>query len=145
MSHSWPRKKNKDRRWPMRLAAVKLSIPLRCAEDTTGLLQRWQAVTQTARHHEPQEWNRHGLMKFENRMPGTVCGPKTEEPVRRWREVHNQQLRYLYCSQNIIATTMLEGWDGRLTLQVCYGRKRSAYKILVAKAWRKETTWKTQA
>jgi hypothetical protein len=44
----------------------------------------------------------HRLRFFENRVLRTIFGPKSEEVVKGWRRLHNEELHNLYASQNII-------------------------------------------
>jgi hypothetical protein len=39
---------------------------------------------------------------FENRVLRRIFGPKREEVARGWRRQHNEELRNLYASPNII-------------------------------------------
>jgi hypothetical protein len=39
---------------------------------------------------------------FENRMLKGIFGPKRDEILGGWRELHNEELRNLYSSTNII-------------------------------------------
>jgi hypothetical protein len=39
---------------------------------------------------------------LENRVLRRIFGPKGEEMVGGWRRLHNEELRNLYASQNII-------------------------------------------
>jgi hypothetical protein len=39
-----------------------------------------------------------GLMVFENRVLRRIFGPKREEKVVGWRQLHNEELRNLYSS-----------------------------------------------
>jgi hypothetical protein len=60
-----------------------------------------------------------------------------------WRKLHNEELHNLYSSPNIIR--MLKSRRMRVTGHVArMGETRNAYTILMGKARRKETTWKTK-
>jgi hypothetical protein len=41
-------------------------------------------------------------MVFENRVLGRIFGNKRDEITGEWRELHNEELNYLYCSPNVI-------------------------------------------
>jgi len=42
------------------------------------------------------------LRVFENMVLRRVFGHKREEVTGEWRKLHNEELNYLYCSQNIV-------------------------------------------
>jgi hypothetical protein len=44
----------------------------------------------------------HGLKVFENRVLRRIFGPKRDEVEEGWRRLHNEKLRNLYASSNII-------------------------------------------
>jgi hypothetical protein len=39
---------------------------------------------------------------FENRVQGSILGPKRDEVTGEWRKLHNEELNNLYSSLNII-------------------------------------------
>jgi hypothetical protein len=39
---------------------------------------------------------------FENRMLRRIFGPKRDEMIGGWRQLHNEELHNLYCSPSII-------------------------------------------
>jgi hypothetical protein len=39
---------------------------------------------------------------FENRVLRRIFGPKRDDVTGGWRKLHNEELRYLYSSPNII-------------------------------------------
>jgi hypothetical protein len=44
----------------------------------------------------------HRLRVFEDRVLRRIFGPKRDEVTGEWRELHNKELRDLYCSPSII-------------------------------------------
>jgi hypothetical protein len=44
----------------------------------------------------------HRLRVFENRLLRRIFGPKRAKVTGGWRKLHNEELRYLYSSSNII-------------------------------------------
>jgi hypothetical protein len=42
------------------------------------------------------------LRVFENRVLRRVFGPKRDEVTGEWRKLHNEELKDLYCSPNIV-------------------------------------------
>jgi hypothetical protein len=44
----------------------------------------------------------HGLRVFENRVLKWIFGPKRDEVMREWRQLHNEELSDLYSSPSII-------------------------------------------
>jgi hypothetical protein len=44
----------------------------------------------------------HRLKVFENRVLRRIFGPKREEVAGGWKRLHNEELRKLYASQNIV-------------------------------------------
>jgi hypothetical protein len=74
----------------------------------------------------------HRLRVFENRTLRRIFGPKRDEVTGGLRKLHNDELRNLYTSPNII--TMIKSrwmrWAGHVARM---GKKRNAYRILVGK------------
>jgi hypothetical protein len=61
-----------------------------------------------------------------------IFGPKRYEVMGDWRKLHNEELRNLYSSPNIIR--MIKSRRMRLVGHVArVGEKRNAYRILVGK------------
>jgi hypothetical protein len=74
----------------------------------------------------------HTLRIFENRVLRGIFVPETEEHVS-WRKSHNDELRNVYSSLNIVRVIKLRmRWVGHVA---CKGEERGVYKVLV---WRTE-------
>jgi hypothetical protein len=87
-------------------------------------------------------WHERRLRVFANRVPRIICGLKREEVTGVWRKQHNEELPN-WCSLPSIIR-MIKSRRIRWTGQVeRMGEKRTAYRILVGKVRRKETTRKT--
>jgi hypothetical protein len=70
---------------------------------------------------------------FENRVLRRIYGPKRDEVIGGWRELHNKELHNLYCSPSILIRIIKSRricWAGHVTRM---GAKRNAYRILVGK------------
>jgi hypothetical protein len=69
---------------------------------------------------------------FENTVLRTIFGPNWEEVTGGWRRLHNEQLRNLYASLDIINVikTRRMRWTGQVAHM---GDMRNAYNILVGK------------
>jgi hypothetical protein len=72
----------------------------------------------------------HRLRVFENRVLRRIFGPKRDEVTRKWRKLHNVELRDLYSLPSIIRIMKLRrmrsaGHVARM------GEKRNAYRLLV--------------
>jgi hypothetical protein len=69
---------------------------------------------------------------FENRVLRRIFGPKRDEVTGDWRKMHDEELRNLYSSPNIIR--MIRSRWMRLAGHVARMREtRNAYRILVGK------------
>jgi hypothetical protein len=67
---------------------------------------------------------------FENRVLRRIFGPRRDEVTGDWRKLHNEELRKLYSSPNIIR--MIKSRRKRRAGHVARrGEKRNAYRILV--------------
>jgi hypothetical protein len=55
---------------------------------------------------------------LENRVLGSIFGPKRDEVNREWRKLHNEKLNDLYSSPNIILVIKSRRmrWAGHVTL-----------------------------
>jgi hypothetical protein len=57
-----------------------------------------------------------GLRVFENRVLRKIFGPKRDEVIGGWRNLHNEELHNLYCSPSTIRITRMKSrrmrWAG---------------------------------
>jgi hypothetical protein len=85
----------------------------------------------------------HRLRVFKNKVRRRIFGPKREKVTGGWRKLHNEELRDLYSSPSIIRiiNSRRMRWAGHVARM---GKKINAYRLLVGKARRKETTRKTK-
>jgi hypothetical protein len=69
---------------------------------------------------------------FENRALRRIFGPKGEEVAGGWRRLHNEELRNLYASPNVIRVIKRKRmrWAGHAARM---GGMRNAYKIFARK------------
>jgi hypothetical protein len=75
---------------------------------------------------------------FKNKVLRRICRPKTEEVIRGWIKVHNEELCNLYSSLNIIR--VIKSWTVRWVGHViCMEEMRTAYRILIEKPERKRS------
>jgi len=53
---------------------------------------------------------------FENRVLRRIFGSKRDEVTGKWRKLHNEDLKYLYLSQNIVRVSKSRriSWTGHL-------------------------------
>ena len=67
---------------------------------------------------------------FENRVLGTILGPKGDEVTKEWRKLHNEELNGLYCPPNIfrVITSIRIRWAGHVARNE---KRRGVYRILV--------------
>jgi hypothetical protein len=74
----------------------------------------------------------HRLRVFENRVLRRIFGPKRDEVTGEWRKLHNEELRNLYSSPDIIrqVKTRRMRWAGHVARM---GEERNVYKVLVGK------------
>jgi len=73
------------------------------------------------------------LKVFENRVFGRIFGPKRVEVTGEWRKLHNEELKDLYCSPNIVRVTKLRRirWAGHVARM---GKGKGVYRVLVGKS-----------
>jgi hypothetical protein len=77
----------------------------------------------------------HRLRIFGNSVLRRIFGPKRDEVIGGWRELHNEELHNLCCLPSIII--MIKSrirWAGHVARR---GEKRNASRILVGKPERK--------
>jgi hypothetical protein len=69
---------------------------------------------------------------FENRVLIRIFGPKRDEVTGEWRKLHNEELRNLYSSPDIIRLVKSRRmrWAGHVARM---GAERKVYKVLVGK------------
>jgi hypothetical protein len=68
----------------------------------------------------------------ENRVLRRICGPEREEVAGGWRTLHNEELRNLYTSPNIIGVIKSRRmrWAGHIAHM---GEIRNAHRVLFGK------------
>jgi hypothetical protein len=73
----------------------------------------------------------HGLRVFENRVLRKPCGPKREED-RSWRKLHNDEIRNLYSSPNIVRVIKSRRmrWAGHVARM---GEGRGVYRVFIGR------------
>jgi len=70
---------------------------------------------------------------LENRMLKQILGPLREEVAGEWRQLHNEKLKDLYSSRNIV--WVIKSRKMNLARHVvCMREKQGAYRVLVGKA-----------
>jgi hypothetical protein len=67
---------------------------------------------------------------FENRVLRRIFGPKRDEVTGEWRKLHNEELRILYSSPNIIRQIKSRRmrWAGHVARM---GEERNVYRVLM--------------
>jgi hypothetical protein len=80
------------------------------------------------------------LTVFENRMLRKIFGHKRDEVTGEWRKLHNEELRDLYSSPNIIQIKNERG-----AARSTFGREGRCIQGFGGETRGKETTCKTQA
>jgi hypothetical protein len=75
----------------------------------------------------------HRLRVFENRVLRRIFGPKRDEVTGEWRKLHNEEVRNLYSSPDIIRQVKARRmrWAGHVARM---GEERKVYKVLVGKS-----------
>jgi hypothetical protein len=86
----------------------------------------------------------HMLRVFENRVLRRIFGSQRDEVTGEWRRLHNEELNDLYSSPNIVRVIKSRRmrWAGHVARM---GEGRGAYRVLVGRPERTQTTWKNQA
>ena len=76
------------------------------------------------------------LRVYENRVLRRISGPKRDEAIREWRNLHHEELNDLSSSTNIVRvkTSRKMRWTGHVARM---GESRCIYKVLVGKPERK--------
>jgi hypothetical protein len=70
------------------------------------------------------------LRVFENRVLRRVFGPKRDAITREWRKLHNEELKDLYCSPNIVWVIKSRmRWVGHVVRM----GERETYRVLVGR------------
>jgi hypothetical protein len=78
----------------------------------------------------------HRVRVFDNRVLRRIFGPKRDEVMGEWRKLHNEELRNLYSSPDIIR--QVKSRRMRWAVHVArMGEERKVYKVLVGKTERK--------
>jgi hypothetical protein len=74
----------------------------------------------------------HRLRVFENRVLRTIFGPQRTEVTGEWRKLHDEELRILYSSPNIIRQIKSRRmrWVGHVA---CMGEERNVHNVLMGK------------
>jgi len=69
---------------------------------------------------------------FENRVLGRIFGPKRDEVTGQWRKLHNEELKNLYSSPNIVQVIKSRRmrWAGHVAIK---GETRGVYRVLAGK------------
>jgi hypothetical protein len=78
----------------------------------------------------------HRLRVFENRVLRRIFGPKRDEVMGGWRQLHKEELHDLYSSPSILKIVKLRGmrWVGQVAQM---GENRTVCRLLVGNLERK--------
>jgi hypothetical protein len=71
---------------------------------------------------------------LENRVLGTIFGPKRDKGTGEWRKLHNEELKHLYSSPNIVQVIKMRRirWAGHVAHM---GKRRGGvFRVLVGKS-----------
>ena len=72
------------------------------------------------------------LRLSENRVLRRIFGPKRDEVIGEWRKLHNEELKVLYSSPNIVR--VIKSRRMRCAGHVArVGERRGIYRVLVGK------------
>jgi len=76
------------------------------------------------------------LRVFEATVYTRIFGPKRDEVIGEWKNLHNEGLNDLYSSPNIfrVIKSRSMGWAGHVA---CMGKRRGVYRVLMRKHERK--------
>ena len=69
------------------------------------------------------------LRVFENMVLRRIFEPKREEVIAEQRKLHNEELKDLYSSQNIIQVIKIKNEMGRESSM--YGERRGVYRVVL--------------
>ena len=77
-----------------------------------------------------------GLRLFENKVLRRIFGSKRDEVTGKWRKLHNDNLKELYSSSNIVRVikSRTMRWAGRVARM---GDRRGVHRVLAGKPERK--------
>jgi hypothetical protein len=69
------------------------------------------------------------LRVFESRVLRRIFWPKSDEVTGEWRKLHNEEIKDLYCSSNIVRV-IKSRWAGHVARM---GQRGGVYRVLVGK------------
>jgi hypothetical protein len=96
-----------------RKSHISLESPCSCLMFPAFLLRVFYLSVLSSFLYECETWSltireEHRLRVFENRVLRRIFGPKRDVVTGEWRKLHNDELRDLYSSQNIIRLISLD-------------------------------------